>query len=198
VKFASPAIEKGFREALHPDVRAALADADAFCKAQGWPELYLTHLRRTDDDQERIYLPVAKRLIAQLQAGAKMKDHDRVLAQALAAMDEAGLRAWARGKFSWHKCLCAVDVRNRVFSRQQRKLLMERLRKGRPAVMWELLEHDVGHGDHIHVGKRDFAWRKAGGNPGAPQESAFDVERPASASPAVRDFVPLAPPKRTA
>lgn len=160
MKFASPAIEKDFHDALQPDVRAAALDLDAFCKEQGYPELFITHLRRTREDQKRIYLPVAEKLVAQLAAGAKLSDHDRVLAGALAKMTPEERGHWAQGKFSWHLCLCAIDIRNRVYSRAQRKALVERLRKGRPAVMWEVLEHDVGRGDHIHLGKRDFSQRK--------------------------------------
>lgn len=145
---------------LPEQLRKKLEDADAWLKAKGWPELFITCIGRTDDDSERIYTPVAERLVRDLELKNLKTDRERVLAGELAKMNPTQRRAWARAKFSWHRCLCAVDIRNRCFSREQRRELMNHLRFGTSPTTHEVLEHDVGRGDHIHLAFKDFAQRK--------------------------------------
>lgn len=161
MKFARPAIEAQYA-ALHPEVRAKLEDADAFVQGQGWEEVYVTCVKRTDDDQERIYLPYAERLVADLAMGI-ISAKEKALAKTLAEMTPEQRKGWARAKFSWHLVDCAADIRNRCYTAAQRKSLMERLRKGTSTTTHEVIEHDVGRGNHIHVGRKDFGWRKARG-----------------------------------
>lgn len=62
-------------------------------------------------------------------------------------------------KFSWHMCFCAADLRNRHYTRTQLRNLFEYLKSGRDDSRFEILDHDVGRGAHLHIGRRDFEWR---------------------------------------
>jgi hypothetical protein len=136
VKFKTPALEFEFGH-LHPDVKRLAFDLDAFLFANQMPELVITHVLRNDNQSEEIYWRWF------------MKK----------GQSEPEARKSARAKFSWHKVLCAFDARNKNYSKSQLARIMEFLKQGRDTSIWELLSHDVGKGDHIHVGKRDFAWR---------------------------------------
>jgi hypothetical protein len=157
--YATPAMAEEFKQ-LPEALQAKLLAADAWLKAQGWPELFLTCVGRTDDDSERIYTPVADKLVRDLGLKNLKTDLERVLAGELAKMNALQRKAWARGKFSWHRCLCAVDIRNRVYSRVQRKALLDHLRFGTNTTTHEVLEHDIGRGDHLHVSEKNFEQRK--------------------------------------
>lgn len=61
-------------------------------------------------------------------------------------------------RFSWHLVRCAVDIRNSHYSIDQLGRVLEFLKDGRDEG-WEILNHDVGKGSHIHVGFRDPEWR---------------------------------------
>lgn len=159
MKFAAPRMAEEFRQ-LPEALREKLEKADAWLVAQGWPELYITCVGRTDDDSERMYVPVAEKLVRDLALGNLKTDRERVLAGELEKMNPTQRRAWARGKFSWHRCLCAVDIRNRVYSREQRRALMNHLRFGASGPNWLFLEHDIGRGDHLHAEFRCFEQRK--------------------------------------
>src|SRR5690606_32137181 len=72
---------------------------------------------------------------------------------------EAAAAEWARNKPSWHLWKTAVDLRNNHYTVDQRKRVMNWLRvKCQPPAGFELLEHDVGRGDHVHLATRDFIW----------------------------------------
>ena len=157
--YATPAMAEEFKQ-LPEALQAKLLAADSWLKGQGWPELFLTCVGRTDDDSERIYTPVADKLVRDLGLKNLKTDREKVLAGILRDMNALQRKAWARAKFSWHRCLCAVDIRNRVYSREQRRALMNHLRFGTDAATWEILEHDVGRGDQIHLAFKDFAQRK--------------------------------------
>lgn len=158
MKYADPKMAEEFK-LLPVQLQAKLLRADAWLAAQGWPELFLTCVGRTDDDSERIYTPVADKLVRDLELKNLKTDREKVLAGILRDMTPAQRKAWARAKFSWHRCLCAVDVRNRVFSREQRRALMNHLRFQTDSATWEVLEHDIGRGDHIHLAYKDFEQR---------------------------------------
>lgn len=132
----------------------------AWLHSKGWEPPTLTCIRRTKGDQRRIYVPYAERLVSALARGAPLEPKEKALAVELAKMTPAQRVTWAEEKFSWHVVLCAVDIRNRCYSRVQRKEIMAFLRHGTNPTDWEILEHDVGRGDHIHVGVRDAARRK--------------------------------------
>lgn len=146
---------------LPVQIRDKVTGLAAWCHAKGWEAPFITCIRRTPDDQERIYLPFAEKLVRSFQMGLHLSDKERVLAAELAKMTPEQRKAWARAKFSWHIALCAVDIRNRAYSRTQRVAIMNHLRFGTNTTDWEILEHDVGRGDHVHLALRVPERRKA-------------------------------------
>lgn len=148
MKFKAPHLEMEFEDGLIPEVREALCELDEWSLAHGYPEVIVTHVVRAPAEQERIYW---KRYANGLVDGVSH------------AEEEARFRA--RRRFSWHLLMmgvcCAVDIRNRHYTREQRKLVMQHLMAGRENGPWEILAHDVGRGDHIHVGRRRFDLRRA-------------------------------------
>jgi hypothetical protein len=123
----------------HPELQSVLKKLDAWSIKQGLPEVVVTHVSRTRNEMRSIYVPV-------------------YLAQGMA---EERAHAAADARFSWHLVDCAADVRNSHYTPAQLKQVMGFLRPLCEAPLWELLSHDVGRGEHLHLGKRDFAWRKA-------------------------------------
>ena len=138
MKFKTPALAAEFNR-LHPDVIAAVKALDDFSHANRLPELVVTHAIRTPEMQEDIYWRGIHKSTG---------------------LSEKEARAQARKKFSWHLARCAVDLRNNHYTAVQRKQVMEFLRDGRERPHWEVIEHDVGRGDHIHLGRRDFGWQR--------------------------------------
>lgn len=136
MKYLRPELELEV-QALHPKVRAKLDELEAWSRDEGLPEPVVTNVLRTEDDQERLYLGLY------LSRG-----HSPDIA-----------REKARARFSWHLVACAVDLRNRHYTPPQRKAVMQFLRQQCAPGEWELLEHDIGRGDHIHVAVRDEQWR---------------------------------------
>jgi len=155
MKFATPNLELEFN-ALHPDVRKAIKDLDEWSKKRGFPEVVVTHCLRTRDDQERIYFKYVQ--------GLRKKRADKVqltaAEQRISIMSDKDAKAWAREKFSWHLVACAVDIRNIHYTRTQLLEVLGYLKTGRALGPWEILSHDVSNGNHIHVGVKDFAFRK--------------------------------------
>lgn len=160
LKFAGTKMQDDF-PLLPQQLRDKVTGLAAWLHSKGWEAPFITCIRRTQDDQERIYLPYAEKLVRSLQMGLPLSDKERVLAGELEKMTPEEREAWARAKFSWHCALCAVDIRNRVYSRAQRKAIMDFLRYGTNATEWEVLEHDVGRGDHLHLAFRDIDRKKA-------------------------------------
>lgn len=147
---------------LPKPLRDKVTELAAWLHSKGWEAPFVTCIRRTEDDQERIYTPVAERLVHSLAVGLSLTTKERALAADLARMSPEERKAWARAKFSWHVALCALDLRNRDYSRAQRKEIMNHLRHGTNTTDWEILEHDVGRGDHIHLARRELERRKGG------------------------------------
>lgn len=138
MRFKTPSLAQEFAR-LHPDVIAAVKALDDFSHANRLPELVVTHAIRTPAQQEAIYW----------RSIAKAK-----------GLSEAEARAEARRKFSWHLCRCAVDLRNNHYTAVQLAQVMDFLKRGREAPLWEVISHDVGRGNHLHLGRRDFSWRR--------------------------------------
>ena len=140
MNFKKPSLEAEFAE-LHPDASRLVHKLDDWSFEQKLPPVVVTHVKRTVDDQERIYTPVL------------MKN---------TGMPEKKCRELARQRFSWHLVLCAVDLRNIHYTDEERLRVMGFLRSnlGPMAERFELLEHDVGRGDHIHIGIKDQDWRR--------------------------------------
>lgn len=136
--FKSPKLSTEYGS-LHPALRKVLAELDAQLAAWELPGLTITEALRTRDGQEALYW---KRLRTP-------------------AMTEDKARRLARERFSWHLIGAAADFRNSMYSPAERRQIARWLRTRCPAPAWEVLEHDVGRGDHFHLGIRDFVWRKA-------------------------------------
>lgn len=124
---------------LHRKVTEAADALDAFLRAEGLPDMMVTHVFRTAGQQEDFYW---KQYI---------NDFHGV---------EAEARKLARNKFSWHRVYCAMDIRNNCYDRQAKERIFKFLKKGRESSQWEILLHDIGRGDHFHVGYRDYAARR--------------------------------------
>lgn len=139
MKFKKPELELEFVAGIHPQLQAKIKDLDEWCLANGYPEVTLTHVLRTKDDQIDIYwLSIQK---------------------ANPGMTVQAARNAAAKKFSWHLVGCAVDIRNTVYTTTQLVNINAHLKlKTKPGV-WEILNHDVGRGEHLHVGIRDVNWR---------------------------------------
>ena len=159
--FKSPREAREFPE-LHPEVRAAAEDLDAHARATGLPELVVTGCIRTRAEQRAIYIPVGHFLLEAHAAGrilSPMQRRDLAQITAPGGTPEA-IATWAEGRYSDHLVRCAVDFRNRHLKPPELAAYMHRLRTGRALLTrWQILSHDVGRGEHIHVGVRDQEWK---------------------------------------
>jgi hypothetical protein len=141
MRWTTPQLEAEFLR-VHPDVSAVLVGLDEWSRARNLPEVWVTHVLRTQKEQEEIYWPTLVKL------------HH---------LSEEAARAKARVRFSWHLVACAVDIRNRNYTGDELQAVMGYLNGRCTPGPWELLSHDVGRGSHVHVGRRDFTWRRRGG-----------------------------------
>lgn len=146
MKFKEPHLEVEFRE-MHPDVRDVLVALDAWSVKHRIPETVVTHVFRGRAFMEETYwLGIAKKLTIQLP-NASPAEVERIA------------RETARMKFSWHLVRCAADIRNRHYTKEEREDVFAWLRVHCKPPMFELVQHDVGKGDHIHVGRKDLEWK---------------------------------------
>lgn len=60
---------------------------------------------------------------------------------------------------SYHLSFCAIDIRDKHYTPAQKKSVMGFLARRCPKPDWELLEHNVRTGSHIHVARKDRTWR---------------------------------------
>lgn len=161
ISFKNARCEREFK-LVHPKPREAVLDLATWCKAEGLPEVVVTHVFRLRSEQRAIYTPVARRLLELETSGrilSPMQRRDIAAIKALGTSD-AALAEWAENRPSDHLWRCAVDLRNRHLTPAQLVRVMHRLRTGRLlAPGWQILSHDVGAGEHIHCGFRDAEWR---------------------------------------
>ncbi len=139
MKFKTPVLELEFTAGLHPRVKAKIEDLDAWCQANHYPEVTLTHILRTKDEQIDIYWTSIQK--------------------ANPGMTIQAARNAAAKKFSWHLVGCAVDIRNTVYTLQQLVNIQAHLKLRTKPGEWEVLNHDVGRGEHLHCGLKDVSWR---------------------------------------
>lgn len=145
MKFKTPALEFEFT-GLHPDVRKKLIELDIWSVDRGFPEVVITEAFRTPAQMEATYWKsIAAKLATELP-------------EASPAAREAVARSRARAKFSWHLVRCAADIRNRHYTPIQGRAVLTWL-KDNCVAGFEVVQHDVGRGDHIHLGKRDPEWK---------------------------------------
>ena len=135
--FKSPSVGAQYM-ALHPELRRALSELDLQVRDWGLEEICLTQAIRTPGEQEEIYWP---RYIGP-------------------SVTEEEARAKARRKLSWHLFGTAADIRSKTYTAQERKKIAAWLKERCPRPEWEFIEHNIGHGDHFHLGRRDWLWAR--------------------------------------
>lgn len=123
---------------LHPELRKLLTQLDEHITGLELAPLTLTHVLRTKAEQEELYWA---------------RYHT-------SGVTEATARELARKRFSWHLCACAADFRASCYSAEHRALLRRWLTAKFQKPGWEILEHDIGRGEHFHVAVCDQAWRR--------------------------------------
>jgi hypothetical protein len=138
-KFAN--LEMEYLASLHPKVKAKLEGLDKWLKDKGYPELVVTHVLRSPDFQENTYWK-------------------RIKSQSSGKLSDVEAKAKARAKFSWHLVGCAADLRNSTYTAIQLRTIMAKLKENTNLSEYEILSHDVGRGEHLHIGYRDYGRRK--------------------------------------
>lgn len=151
---------KGQLAAVHPDLLLALKEFEMWSHRANLPEPHICEVHRTRAEQGRIYFGLwrdqAKKVLSNPKAGTVERTH----AQKLLAMPERELLARAEKKFSWHLVSAAADVRTNHYSREQLGQVVRWFEARCKAPIWELVHEPHGTGPHIHVGRRDYSWRK--------------------------------------
>jgi hypothetical protein len=133
-------IEREFK-LLHPELLKLAGELEAYCRAKHYAEPVSTHVKRYGTEQVDIYW---KNIMA-------TKKVTEVEAKALAAK---------RPTLHYH--LLAFDLRSFIYTPMQMKDLLQWLESRCPkAKGWEILYHDVGRGNHFHIGYNDVKWRAA-------------------------------------
>lgn len=140
MKFKYDALKAEY-EVIQPTLRGFFDDFEAWCRQKGFPEPMATHIKRTRDNQEEIYWRI-------------------IFAQGKGALTEAQARYQARNRWTWHFVLCAVDLRDFIYTEEQMKEILAYLKEKTKDPKWEFLYHDVGRGKHLHIGIRDPQWAK--------------------------------------
>lgn len=140
MKFKTDVLKAEF-DALHPRTRSVLIGLDEHSIQLGLPDVVVTHVLRTLNQQEKIY--------------------ERIFVEKL-AMDEVLAKKKARAKFSWHLCRCAVDFRNNQYSEAEKREVLSflKIQMYGATSQFEFVEHDIGHGNHFHLAHRDYEWKR--------------------------------------
>lgn len=139
-KNESPRLKEEFTK-LHENCLMAANNLENFLTLNSMPEAVVTHILRTIPEQEDIYW------------------RNIMVAQKLTEVDA---RAKARAQWSWHLVYCAFDLRDFIYTPAQLRRIVDFLMVEYPASQgWEILCHNVGSGNHLHVGFRDYSRHKA-------------------------------------
>ena len=115
----------------HPELHVVLEALADLCVRMQWPSPVLTSCSRTKEENEAVH------------------GHPE----------------------SWHLFGCAGDLSSWLYTSEQMKelltwLRMELARRGGvrsaklPEGKWELLVHDKGSGEHLHIARRDTQWKR--------------------------------------
>lgn len=126
---------------LHTQTRRAWLDVDAFCVEKGFPGVTITDVGRTPSENFAIYLNKfmregMPRPEAEKKAAARFTWHFSTI---MSAADGRGTSPWTEEQYT------------EIF-----RFVMRRCGGG----MFEILEHDVGQGRHIHIAFRDYLKRR--------------------------------------
>lgn len=158
MKFNHPHLEREFKEGLDDEVRRVIEALDGWGIENKMPEVVLTQVLRSQDEQEDIYSRYAKGLIRKIQERERMTEKEKALALELSKLSPAAVNEWARHRFTWHMAGCAVDIRSRHYKVSELVRVMEFLNKRCPRPAWELLAHDIT-APHVHVARKDLEKR---------------------------------------
>lgn len=160
-------------DTIHPQLRRLLIAFDVWSVSQGLPQPVITDLVRDMDGQVRIYLGHYQRLRAALVPGPhqlqidpeedgkwrRLSLQEEQEAKEIRALTPEQLEERARSRFTWHWVRCAADIRTWHYTPSQLHTVALWFRERTATEEWEFKIHDV-HGPHIHVGRRDKAWRE--------------------------------------
>ena len=136
-------------DVIHPRVKLATKDMEDYCFRHKLEEPMATHIQRTKKQQIEIYWKG-------IQKERKCS--------------EAKAKELAGKKWTWHFVLCAIDLRDYIYTKKQVQDIVSFLKtkyclvRENPADQrldgYEILFHDVGAGTHFHIGYRDHQWAK--------------------------------------
>jgi hypothetical protein len=160
MKYLRPEYEAQFR-GVHPELVTLLIDFDEHSKRLGWPEMVLTDVWRTKEEQQAIYLPKYMEIVAKVRAGntKRLSDSDIQLGRRLSALSDEEIAEEARTRPSWHLYRAACDIRTRHYTTSQTLMLAKWFRDRCPKPEWLFLLHDVA-GPHAHIQRSDYKWRR--------------------------------------
>lgn len=135
--------------------------------ASGLPDPVVTEVLRSDQMQLNYYVPYARQL---LEGGYPFSKADRDNLTDINASikdhrngEDFGVLQWALYRWTWHRIAHAVDLRNSHYRGEELRTVVAWLEKeislreaAKPGRQWEFLVHDIGRGNHIHIGCRDL------------------------------------------
>lgn len=158
MKFTDKKTEAEFHEELEPECRGVALELEAYSLEMGFGELTLTDVVRSEDDSERIYLPIAHRILQRSSEGLPLNQREKAMLEQLNGLSREGIKQWARRRPSGHKRACAWDLRTKDKTPEQLEKLAEWLRKRCPQGAWELILETHGTGPHFHVSRKRPDW----------------------------------------
>lgn len=128
-------------QTLHPELLKVARELETYCKAKHYAEPVATHVKRYGVEQVDIYWKNIMRT---------------------QKVSEAAARSLAAKRPTLHFHLLAFDLRDFIYTPMQVRDLLQWLEARCPkAKGWEILYHDVGRGNHFHIGYHDKAWQAA-------------------------------------
>lgn len=139
MQFKTTVLATGYMGA-HPRLRRALTEFDEQLAAWKLPELMVTDVLRTHEENVDIYRKFYRK------QGHTVADADRL----------------AKARFSWHMVGCAADFRSskEPYAIPDAVRITRWLRSKHPSPMWEVLKHSVGLGEHWHLAFCEYAKRR--------------------------------------
>lgn len=138
--FKTARVEAEFKK-LHPELLKVGEELNAYCRAKRYAEPVATHVLRYGSEQVDIYWQNIMRT---------------------QKVSEAAAKALAAKRPTLHFHLLAFDLRDYIYTPIQIKDLLQWFEARCPkAKGWEILYHDVGRGNHFHVGFHDKTWQAA-------------------------------------
>lgn len=165
IQFAFSKLEGEF-VGIHPQVKSLVEQLQYHSENIGFPDVVITHAFRTKTQQKTIYMGVAAVILKKIANDNTLTESESDILERVEQISdsqnitlEKAFERWAEARFSWHMARTAVDLRNKHYSSKQRAAVMAFLRARISKGEWELLEHDIGRGDHIHLAKRDAEWK---------------------------------------